>query len=276
MQTSRPSAVGVQNRRSLMSATPIVWRVNRKPRITALTLGEYMATDDSQRETICRNLKYERLAPSILYSKVSEAIAGYLSSKTRDRGILTQCREFLEEEKERAIKPQQKENATYALRSLAAFEAGLNALPIGGLQLERPPTSLPYSIGDVRVSVRPTVLVKVARPRGAPLRGAILVDPAKGIIPKSEELKRRTTEAMTYTSMLLHELVSNTIVKEGERSSPEHCVTFHSHRQERVAAPTNYRRQLGIMQAACRTISGTWNAIQPPPSFNPGFARYRD
>ena len=258
-----------------MVASSSIWRVNRSPRITVLELGEYMATDDSQRETICRNLKFERVARSTLHSKVHDAITGYLSSKTRDRGILNQCRELLEGERDRASKPQQKENAVYALRALAAFEASFNALSIGGLHLERPAHTQPHAISGVRVSVRPTVLVTVARPRGAPLRGALIVDPAKGITPKSEELQQRATAAMTYSAMMLHEHVS-TIVNEDERSSPEHCIVFHTHRQERVKAPTNYRRELGSIKAALRTISRSWRDIDPPASFDPAFATYRD
>src|SRR5262245_5441327 len=132
----------------------------------------------------------------------------------------------------------------YALRSLATFEASLNALPMSGVQLERPPRAEPYNIGNVRVSIQPTVLVRAVRMRGHDLRGAILVDLAKGIQPKSEELKQRATTAMTYTAMLLHEHVSNGVVGENERASPEHCMAYHTHRQELAQSPTNYRRQL--------------------------------
>jgi hypothetical protein len=259
-----------------MSDTPIIWRVNRRPRITALEMGEYMATDDRQRETMRRNLKYERVAPSILYSKVHDAVAGFLSSPTRDRGILARCRELLEGERDRATAPQQRENAVYALASLATFESSLNALPINGMQLERPPRAEPHTIGKVRVSIQPTVLVKIAKMRGHQLRGAILVDPAKGIQPKSEELKRRATTAMAFTSMLLHEHVSNTGIGDGERASPAHCLTFHTHRQELVPSPANYRKQLAIMQAACRTMAGLWESIDPPPSYEARYARFRD
>lgn len=259
-----------------MSDSPVIWRVNRKPRISVLELGEYVAADDKQRETKRRNLKYERIAPTLLYSKVHEAIAAFLTSPTRDRGILTRCGELLEGERDRATAPQQRENAVYALRSLDMFIASLNALPIGGLQLERTTSSEPYNIGNVRVTIRPTVLVKVARPRGTPLRGAILIDPAKGIEPKGESLKRRATEAMEYTSMLLHEHVSNSSVGDGERSSPGHCMTFHTHRQELVACPTSYKRELAIIGAACRGMAAMWHEIEPPASFDPTAARYRD
>jgi hypothetical protein len=42
---------------------------------------------------------------------------------------------------------------------------------------------------------------------------------------------------MGYTAMLFHDLVSNSIAANGKRASPDHCYTFHTHRQERVASP---------------------------------------
>jgi hypothetical protein len=182
----------------------------------------------------------------------------------------------LEQARDNAIAPQERDNATYAIRALEAFERSLNALSLGGLMLEQAPAYPAQQIDGVKISVQPTVLVKVMRPRGAPLRGAIIVDPAKGVEPKSDELKRRATTAMEYTSILLAELVVNSIAAEDEKPSPDHCITFHSYRQERVAAPTNYRRRLGNVAAACRAAAALWRTIEPPPGFDPTRAQYRD
>lgn len=260
-----------------MTDTPIIWRVNRSPRFSALELGEYMAADDGQRETIRRNLKYERMAPSILYRDLHQAVASFLASPTRDRGILARCREGLELAKQNAATPQKRDNATYALRSLDVFERSLNALPVTGINIERAPIYRPHEIiPGVKVSIQPTALVRVVRPRGGQLRGAIIVDVAKGIEPKSPELKQRVTNAMLHTAMLLHEHVSNTVVVEGEKSSPDHCMTFHTHRQELVRSPATYRKQLRIMQATCRTVKAVWATIDPPSSFDAKFAKYRE
>jgi hypothetical protein len=53
-----------------MEDSKFIWRVNRKPRATVLEMGDYMAADDGPRETILRNLKYERIAPSLIYDKL--------------------------------------------------------------------------------------------------------------------------------------------------------------------------------------------------------------
>ena len=87
-QSSRPSAKRVEKRECRMDAPKKVWRVNRKPRFTVLDMGEYMAADDGPRETLLRNMKYERLARTLTYRTLYDAVASYLASPTRDRRIL--------------------------------------------------------------------------------------------------------------------------------------------------------------------------------------------
>lgn len=259
-----------------MTDSPIIWRVNRSPRFTALELGEYMEAIDDRRETMRRNLKYERLAPSLLYSHLHKSVARFLVSPTRDQRILAECRTYLEQEQQNAVSPQQADNAKYALRSLETFERSLNALQIGGVTVEHAPIFRTREVSGVKISVQPTTLLRVARSRGAPLRGAVIVDLAKGTAPKSDDLKARATRAMAFTAMLLHDLVSNTVVSTGEKASPDHCYTFHSYRQERVASPTNYRKSFNVMEATLRAVRDLWASIQPPASFDPSRARYRD
>jgi len=61
-----------------------------------LDLGEYLAADDGPRETMLRNMRYERIAPSLIYRLLYPAVRAFLSSPTRDRGILERCRAGLE------------------------------------------------------------------------------------------------------------------------------------------------------------------------------------
>ena len=88
-------------------------------------------------------------------------------------------------------------------------------------------------------------------------------------------MKARATEVMIQASMLLHEHVADLAAERGVKPSPEHCMIFHSYRQELVACPRNYRTQLRIIEATCRGICGAWEAIAPPPNFDPALARYR-
>lgn len=259
-----------------MPESPIVWRVNRSPRFPILSLGEYMVADDGPRETMRRNMKYERIAPTLIYRKLSKAVASYLASPIRDRMILQNCRDDLQLEQENAATPRARENATYGLRALEAFERSLNALPVSGINLELSPVFPPHVVEGVKVSVQPTVLSTVNRRRGKPLRGAIVVDAAKGQEPKSDEAKAKAHTAMTHSAYMLHEHVANTVASGDEKSSPEHCIVFHTHRQELVCSPTNYKKQLVNLQAACRDIAAAWDGIKPPPSFDASCARYRD
>ena len=251
------------------------WRVNRTPRFTVLDMGEYMVIEDGPRETMRRNMKYERIYGTTLYSKLNRAVARYLASPIRDQRILGECRRMLEGERDSATSPKARENATYAIRSLDAFERSLNALPIAGLNLELAPLYPVRVFGRVKLSIQPTLLVRVVRPRGKDLRGAIIVDTAKGIEPKTDSAKERAQSAMLHTAFLLHEHVAASVVMDGERSSPEHCMVFHVHRQALERSPTNYRTMLRNVEAACRGIADAWNNIDPPPGFDPDRAQYR-
>lgn len=126
-----------------MSESSVIWRINRRPRLSVLEMGEYMAADDGPRETQLRNMKYERLAPSLMYRKLGFAVTGYLISPARDRRILAACRQDLEESRALVTEPQQLENINYELRALEAFERSMNMLELGGINLVRAPPSLP-------------------------------------------------------------------------------------------------------------------------------------
>ena len=57
----------------------------------------------------------------------------------------------------------------------------MNALEIGGLNLEKAaPRRL--EIEGVTVSVRPSAHIRASRQRGADLRGAVVIDVAKGVV----------------------------------------------------------------------------------------------
>lgn len=235
-----------------------------------------MVAEDGPRETMRRNMKFERLAPTLIYRKLQIGVKSFLASPVRDRRILARCREELETERSGAASPKARENALYALRALDQFERSLNALPVGGMNLSHAPLYRAHDIEGVKVSIQPTVLVRVERPRGKALRGAILVDTAKGSEAKTDEAKAKATEAMVHAAYLLHEHVARAPLGDDEKPSPEHCAIFHAHRPEWVCAPENYRKQLRNLEAACRDIAKAWDAIEPPSSFDPARARFRD
>jgi hypothetical protein len=223
-----------------------------------------------------RNMKYERIAPTLIYRKLQRGVASFISSPIRDRRILDRCRDDLEQERDNATTPTARDNALYALRALETFERSLNALPIAGMNLTLAPLQRATPIEGVKVSIQPTALIRVERRRGKPLRGAIIVDTAKGQEPKTDDAKARATAGMIHAAYLLHELVANSIAAQDEKASTEHCLIFHSHRPELVCSPSNYRSQLRNVEAACRDIASAWDGIQPPASFDPSRASYRD
>lgn len=270
MQTSLPSGSDAENNRLRMSRPQYQWRVNRHPRFTVLELAEYMAADDGPRETILRDMKYERIARSLVYRTLNQAVSGYLVSPTRDGRILAAARATLEAERDAALNPRQRDNFVYELRALDAFERSANALQLAGLNIERAPhTGHQLDIHGLTVNIRPTAHIREMRPRGGSYVGALLIDTAKGIAPRTPEAERRLTNAMTYAAILLHQYTAAVLTDSNAKPSPGHSVVFHTHRQERVAAPSNYRRTFRNIEASCRGIVRGWANIVPPANFDP-------
>ncbi|WP_128080079.1 hypothetical protein [Roseicella frigidaeris] len=258
-----------------MASSDYRWRINSRPRFTVLEMGEYMAADDGPRETMLRDMRFERLSRTLIYRFLRPAVTRFLTSPTRDRGILHRCRATLEHEIAAASNPQQRENLTYELRALQAFEGSLNALEMAGLNFEPAQAAPPLRIEGVTVSVQPTAHIRVRRPRGTDLAGAIVVDVAKGIALKSDEAVARRSDGMRHAAVLVHEYVAGALGPDGAKPSPDHSIIFHSHRQERVCAPSGYRRMLRNVEAACRNIARSWEGIQPPANFDLNLARTR-
>ena len=251
-----------------MAQSDFKWRVNCRPRFTVLELGEYMAAHDGPRETMLRDMRFERLSRSLIYRVLRPAIANFLASPTRDRGILERCRLRLEDQKASASSPQQRENIAYELRALEAFERSLNALEMAGLTFTKAPAATPLRIEGVTVSVQPTAHITVRRPRGTDLVGAIVVDPAKGVAPKSDDAIARRASGMRHAAVLVHEYVASSLATDEAKPSPEHSVVYHCFRQERVCAPSGYRKMLRNVEAVCRNIARSWDGIQPPANFD--------
>ena len=254
----------------------IIWRVNRKPRFTVLELGEYMAADDGPRETMLRNMRFERLAPTLIYRLLYPAVSNFLTSPTRDRRILAACRAQLDQALADEKNPTKRDNINYEIRALETFERSLNALELGGINLLKAPPSRPLQIAGVAVSVRPAAHIRAARPRGGDLLGAIVIDVAKGMELKTDEAKIKSKNAMTHSAILVHQYATEAFAPDDGKVSLEHCIVFHSHRQDRVCAPTNYRRPYRNIEAVCRNIARSWDGIDPPPTFDKRFATYRN
>lgn len=238
-----------------------------------------MAADDKPRETILRKLKYERIAPSLIYDKLYRAVVGFLTSPTLDRRVLDACRRDLEFERDACAVIQRRENLQYELNALDAFERSLNALNIRSFIFERlPQTGRPVQSEGVHISVRPTVRIRVSRPRGKDLIGALLIDHAKGIPPKTTEAELKLTNAMSHSAAILNRQVSEILAEGGrddEKVSTEHCIIFHTYRQQQVCCPGNSKKMMNNIDAVCRNMARGWAGVEPPAGFDPSKARYR-
>jgi hypothetical protein len=254
------------------------WRVNRVPRFTALTIGHYMAADDGPRETLRRDMKYERIGRTTRYENVRRIVARFLSSPIRDMRILAAGAVYLADEIAEAASHEKRQNLRHKLRALNDFQGSLNAFGVGGWQLSRPNRIMhPIAIEGVRIHVHPTALARQPRPRGSDLIGAIIVDFAKGPSCNTDEARSKAEKSMKHSAVMLHERTEADAAgpDAAGRASPEHCVILHAHRGEAIAAPSNYRTMMKNVRAVCRDIARAWADIEPPPGFDQRYAVYR-
>lgn len=189
-----------------MTDSDIEWIVNRDPRFSAPLFGEYMAADEPRQETILRNAKYERVSPVVAYRDVSHSVARFAVS--RSQNDLAACQVLLEKKRDGATPGPAGDRMEHQLAALEAFWANHNAMQLTGVEAHYVSTKLPkLSLSGVEISVFPTVWLTQRRARGSDLAGAVIVDLAKGKPAKSEEKKKERTEAMIWTSYLLHAMV---------------------------------------------------------------------
>lgn len=253
-----------------------IWRVNLSPRFTALEMGEYMATDEGPRETFARDMKYERLARTLTYRRVYQAVAAFLSGPTRDFRVIERCRKELNEELAVALEPQAAMNIKHELAALAAFEQSLNKLELGGMDIVRAShVGGKMLYGGTTINVRPTVRLYQRRPRSEDLAGALLLDVAKGDAVKTPAAVAKAKKAMEHAAILLHEYVANQLCVQGEKPARDLCLVFHCYRQETVPPASAYTRALRNIGAVCRQLARDWDSIPPPASFDKARATYR-
>ncbi|NMJ42811.1 hypothetical protein GWK16_16315 [Roseomonas sp. JC162] len=253
-----------------------VWRVNRRPRITAFELGEYIAADDDPRDTIVRGMKFERIARSTLYRTVRMAIARYLAGQSRDPTILEACRADLLNRRRSATSQQQSRNLDHEIAALDAFQKASPHLDTAGCIVTRASIQRPMVIEGVTVSVQPTIWLRFNRNRGLDLAGAVIVDPAKGGMLKSADAQAAALLASQVTAVMVHRLVERAITQDGVRASADHCIVFHSHRQTATPAPASHKRMARNVEAACRAIVRAWPDVEEPAGFDPKRATYRN
>jgi hypothetical protein len=252
---------------------PVKWRVNLRPRCSVL-FGEYMAAEASRRETLLRDMKYQKMAPTLNHSRIRRAIARYLASPTHDYRILASCRETLERERDAAANPQ-RQNLTFEIRALDVFERSLNALGIAGVNFELAAPATPLKMEGVSVSVQPTAHIRVRRPRGVDLIGAVVIDTAKGQTPKTEVTKRRAEREMLYSAIMVHQYLLREFTEDDPKPSAEQSIIFHTFRQQKMRAPDNYLKILRNLEADRRTIGRAWPDIKEPTGFDPTAVVYR-
>lgn len=236
-----------------------------------------MAADEGPRETIERDAKFEKIARSISYVPVEQCAAHYLASPTRDRVILARGRKLLDDRRAATLDPKKRNQIELQIAALDAFERQLNQLEIADLTAELPSRHQPkLQIDGVNISVYPTVWLTKRRSRGADLAGGLIADFAKGDVVKTPAAEAKAKKALTHSACVLHMQVEAIRCANGEKASAPHCWVYHVVRDDLLVAPSGYATPLRNMRALCRSLAKRWDSIEPPSSFDPKRAKFRD
>lgn len=121
---------------------------------------------------------------------------------------------------------------------------------------------VPGIVEGAKISPRSTARVTVARSRGRDLIGAILVDAAKGIEPRTREAQERATSAMQHSAFLLREPVANVIAARHE-ALLRACLHLSPPAPEPVTRPANHKRQ---REGCGSSVPRHCDAVGEPPT----------
>ena len=263
---------------SSMEESEIYYRVHRKPRMSAAMLGEYMAAEDDERETVARNAKFAKTARTVTYKRAREFLIGFITSDRRDLRILYDAIKSWKSEVGNPLSSADgKDELQACIEALESVVTNYNALGFATLSTSRTPYKQPKMIIEgVKVSAQLDAFLHATERSGEKKIGGIQFQLSKGRAEgKKDETKAKRDLAGTYASVLMLRHVQEHFVDLG---SPRHdlCMLANVRKGRVWAAPENHKRMLNRIDAAARSIQASWNSIIPPADFDAAKARFVD
>jgi hypothetical protein len=254
-----------------MTSTPeIFYRVYPNPRISAAMLGDYMAAEDDERETIIRNAKYAKTTRVVTYRDARRVLRRFLASDMRRIQDLHDSIESWEADLGNPFFSEYQKNERQAcIESLRAFLSNYNRTGFSGFSITRAPAPQPkLLIEGVRVSTHLDSLIMQMDKKNNRRVGGILLQMSKGKAEgKREETIAKRVQAGTYTSLLVLKQVASNFAAMGTPKS-DICFFANVQRGNIWTAPDNYKKALNRVDAAARGIYLRWPTIAAPADFD--------
>ncbi len=236
------------------------YRVNPSPRISANQLAEYVLASPTRRQSILRNAKYSPTFLVIRYAAAKEAICKYLADDARPAATLINA-------ENEQLQISQNEGSSFAQNDAALSAEAIKAFRAMGFQNKMPYTlfttnsqNLPkLEISGVEVSIR---LDLIARENAKGLVGGAILQTSKAVASKSW----REDHSKVVASLVW--MIANKHLNALGKVERKLCMSIDVFGGDVIAAPSNYKRKLNDVEAACGEISAMWDSITPPSDFD--------
>ncbi len=220
------------------------------PRISVNKLGEYLVAKASRRRRILEDAKRppDFIAPR--YRDFYDAGPRFLASSTLDDNIIATAIDSIQSRPVGSEWDEQnKVLNTDLLTNLLDIP---DLLDIERYEVEElPDAPITMTIGEVEVSVRPELHLRITQ-RGRELSGAI-----KLYTPKSFPLNQ---ESGDYIATLVHRYCAQADIG-GVEVDYRHCYVVDVPAREVYTAPRSYSRRMSDIEAACLEIAALWPQI---------------
>lgn len=233
------------------------YRVYDSPRISANQLAEYVLASPSRRQTILKNAKFAPTFLVIRYSAARAAICKFLVNEARPVAILDDAANEQADLAKSAETDFAKNDAALSFEAIKAFRGIANEPHLTKASFFLNSQNLPkLEISEVAVSVN---LDLVARNAHKETVGGVVLQTSKAVASKSW----RDDHSKNVASLIwmLAEKHMTGLGKIDRRL----CLAVDAIGRRVVPAPTNYKKRLNDIEAACGEISVLWPSISPPP-----------
>jgi hypothetical protein len=260
-----------------MTFTPeIYYRVYSSPRISAAMLGDYMAAEDDERETIIRNAKYAKTTRVVTYRDARKLLRRFLGSDLRRIQDLHDSIESWEEDLGNPLFSEyQKDERRACIEAIKAFLSNYNRIGFSGFSITRAPAAQPkLLIEGVKVSTHLDSLIMQMDKKNNKRVGGLLLQMSKGKAEgKREETIAKRAQAGAYTGLLVLKQVA---VNFGAMGIPKSDICFFANvqRGNLWTAPDSHKRAFSRVDAAARGIYLRWPSIGAPADFDPDKAKF--
>lgn len=222
------------------------------PKISVNKLGEFLTTSSASRR---RRIVYDQKHPSKvivpLYGRARSPIGDFLAAGG-DMSVLSKAIQSLRlEEADSDWARKDLDNTADALELFAAIA---EELPLDGVQYRCSGDTCPrLSIGGVRISVRPDVLLLFER-RGKRHVGALKIHYIR------DDKKALRLAGQEFVATLCHKWLEKH-GPDGRSPQRSHCYSIDVFRQTLITAPTAITRRMQEIEAACQEIALLWQTV---------------